>query len=689
MFIVKGNKLVYKFDDETLSIEPYGKDSLRVRSTKLNEIPDLYGALLKKDYSNIPCEINIRDNEAEIKNGDIKAVITHRKTIKFLNSKNEILLEEYIRQRAVTNDLGNEDVNDVQNTKDFSCTLKLFSREFKPNLLGDYNLTVRFESDPKEKIYGMGQYQHEFLDLKNCTLELAQRNSQCSVPFYVSSKKYGFLWNNAAIGEVSFSKNITIWNNPSTKYMDYVIISGENSKEILEKYTDITGRYPKMPKNLLGLWQSKMRYQTQEEVLDVVKKYEELNIKPSVMVIDFFHWTEQGHYDFDKNYWPNPKEMVNELEKKGIKTMISVWPTISVNAKNYLEYVEKGLLIRTDRGVRITMNQLSNTVFLDVTNPASKEYLWNKLKHNYYDQGIKMFWLDVAEPGYAVYDFDNFRYYKGNCMEVGNIYPLDFAEIIYNGLKKENENNEVVSLVRCAFAGSQRYGALVWSGDIDSSFKALKNQINTGLNMGLAGIAWWTTDIGGFHGGDPEDKEFRELMIRWFEYAVFSPILRMHGDRIPHKKPLGTTGGGQCVSGADNEIWSYGKENQEIFIKYIRIREGLTEYLDSLMQETSENGSPIMRTMFYEFDKDEECFNVENQYMLGSEILVAPILEYKARSRMVYIPKGCNFKNAFTGELYEGGKYYTIDSPIDQIPVFYKEGSKLPMLDKYVNHSPL
>lgn len=158
----------------------------------------------------------------------------------------------------------------------------------------------------------------------------------------------------------------------------------------------------------------------------------------------------------------------------------------------------------------------------------------------------------------------------------------------------------------------------------------------------------------------------------------------MHGDRIPHKKPLGTTGGGQCVSGADNEIWSYGKENQEIFIKYIRIREGLTEYLDSLMQETSENGSPIMRTMFYEFDKDEECFNVENQYMLGSEILVAPILEYKARSRMVYIPKGCNFKNAFTGELYEGGKYYTIDSPIDQIPVFYKEGSKLPMLDKYL-----
>lgn len=133
-----------------------------------------------------------------------------------------------------------------------------------------------------------------------------------------------------------------------------------------------------------------------------------------------------------------------------------------------------------------------------------------------------MFWLDVAEPGYAVYDFDNIRYYKGTCMEIGNIYPLDFTQAIYNGLKKENQNNEVISLVRCAFAGSQRYGALVWSGDIDSSFKALKNQINTGLNMGIAGISWWTTDIGGFHGGDPEDTEFRELMIRWFQYAAFS-----------------------------------------------------------------------------------------------------------------------------------------------------------------------
>lgn len=683
MFWKEKNKLLYKYDDELLLIEPYGKDILRVRSTKLNEFPNNYGALIPKNYDFLETEIEINDKTASIKNGDIKATITHRKNIIFTNSKNEVLLEEYIRQRAVTRDLGNEDINDIEITKDFSCTLKLFSREFKANPLGDYNLTVRFEARKDEKIYGMGQYQHEFLDLKHCTLELAQRNSQCSVPFYISNKKYGFLWNNMAIGSVNFSKNLTIWNNPSTKYMDYLVISGDTPKTILKKYTDITGRYSKMPKNLLGLWQSKLRYQTQEEVYDVVEKYEKLGIKLSVIVIDFFHWTEQGHYDFDSKYWPNPKKMVDDLKEKGIEVMISVWPTISTNAKNFDEYLEKGLLIRSDKGIRYTMNQLSNTIFLDMTNPDSKKYLWEKLEKSYYNNGIKLFWLDVAEPGFATYDFDNYRYYKGKCMEIGNIYPLEFSKSIYNGLTKNGEK-DIVSLVRCAFAGSQRYGALVWSGDIDSSFRALKNQVNTGLNMGMAGIAWWTTDVGGFHGGNPEDPEFRELMIRWFQYAVFSPILRMHGDRLPHKKPLGSSGGGQCASGADNEIWSYGEENEKIFIKYIKIREYLTDYIDSLMLETSINGAPLMRPMFYEFENDLECYEVENQYMFGKDILVAPILEYKSRSRKLYLPKNETFIHAFSGKEYVGGKYYEIETPIEEIPIFYRKNSKLKLLNQII-----
>lgn len=686
MFLKERDRLIRKFDNETVWIEPWGDNSLRVRATLLPEMPDNKWALLdRQEKENDNLKIEIKNNEASIKNGNISATFTSRGTIIFRNQKDEVILEEYIRQRAVLNDTGNEDVN-VKTIKAFSSTLKLNPREFKPILGGDYNLTVRFESDPEEKIFGMGQYQQTFLNLKNCSIELAQRNSQSSVPFYISSKGYGFLWNNPGVGKVNFAKNITEWQLYSTKVLDYWITAGDTPAEIEEKYAEVAGKVPMMPDYALGLWQSKMRYQTQDEVMEVAGRYKEKGITPSVIVIDFFHWTEQGHFDFDERYWPDPAKMIKALDEMGIKAMISVWPTVSTNAKTYQEFLENGYLIHVDRGVKMTMQQLGNTVFIDTTNPNAQKYVWSKLKESYVSKGFKLFWLDVAEPGYMVYDFDNYRYYNGPSLQVANLYPLEYTKMVYDGLKEEGEEN-IVSLVRCAWAGSQRYGALAWSGDIDSSFKAFRNQVNSGLNMGIAGIPWWTTDIGGFHGGNPDDEEFRELMIRWFQYGTFTPVLRMHGDRQPHSNPLGTDGGGQCSSGAPNEIWSYGEENEKIFIKYIRIREALKPYIKELMKEAHEKGTPIMRPLFYDFPNDKIAWNIENTFMFGPDILVAPIINYKEREREVYLPTGENWIDANTGKQYSGGNYYTIDADIDSIPVFYKlnnEAVKLPMFKDIV-----
>lgn len=686
MFLKERDRLIRKFDNETIWIEPWGDNSLRVRATLLPEMPDNKWALLdRQEKENDNLKIEIKNNEASIKNGNISATFTSRGTIIFRNQKDEVILEEYIRQRAVLNDTGNEDVN-VKTIKAFSSTLKLNPREFKPILGGDYNLTVRFESDPEEKIFGMGQYQQTFLNLKNCSIELAQRNSQSSVPFYISSKGYGFLWNNPGVGKVNFAKNITEWQLYSTKVLDYWITAGDTPAEIEEKYAEVAGKVPMMPDYALGLWQSKMRYQTQDEVMEVARRYKEKGITLSVIVIDFFHWTEQGHFDFDERYWPDPAKMIKELDEMGIKAMISVWPTVSTNAKTYQEFLENGYLIHVDRGVKMTMQQLGNTVFIDTTNPNAQKYVWSKLKESYVSKGFKLFWLDVAEPGYMVYDFDNYRYYNGPSLQVANLYPLEYTKMVYDGLKEEGEEN-IVSLVRCAWAGSQRYGALAWSGDIDSSFKAFRNQVNSGLNMGIAGIPWWTTDIGGFHGGNPDDEEFRELMIRWFQYGTFTPVLRMHGDRQPHSEPLGTDGGGQCSSGAPNEIWSYGEENEKIFTKYIRIREALKPYIKELMKEAHEKGTPIMRPLFYDFPNDKTAWNIENTFMFGPDILVAPIINYKEREREVYLPTGENWIDANTGKQYSGGNYYTIDADIDSIPVFYKlnnEAVKLPMFKDIV-----
>ena len=671
MFHRENSSLFREFAGERLVIEPWGKDGLRVRSTMRRDFEEEEWALLQRERAEEP-EISIRgDGSAKITNGEITARVDPRGQIAFLNRKGEVLLEEFMRVR-----LGNMESGDGQIDKAavtyFNSALSIYPREFRPILGGDYALTVRFESRPEEKLFGMGQYQHGFLNQKNCVLELAQRNSQASVPFALSSRGYGFLWNNPAIGKVSFGKNCTEWIATSTKQMDYWITAGDEPAEILANYADVTGTVPMMPEYGLGLWQSKLRYQTQDELLAIAREYKRRGLPIDVIVADFFHWPMQGEYKFDPDYWPDPAAMVQELEAMGIKLMVSVWPTIDRNSSQFAEMRAKGLLVRTERGVATTMEFLGDTVFYDPTNPKAREHVWNLIKQNYYDKGVRIFWLDEAEPEYAVYDFDHYRYYLGPNLQVGNIYPMKYAQGFYEGMTAENQEN-VVNLLRCAWAGSQRYGALVWSGDIDSSFESLRIQLAAGLNMGLAGIPWWTTDIGGFHGGVNEDASFRECLIRWFQFATFSPVLRMHGDREPHSKALSTTGGGKCVSGAPNELWSFGEEAYAILEKYLRLRERLRPYIRGLMSAAHTKGSPIIRPLFYDFPEDGQTWSVEDAYMFGPDMLVAPILFEGQRARDVYLPSGTRWISHGSGEVFDGGQIVNEAAPLDHLPVFFRE----------------
>ena len=220
----------------------------------------------------------------------------------------------------------------------------------------------------------------------------------------------------------------------------------------------------------------------------------------------------------------------------------------------------------------------------------------------------------------------------------------------------------------------QRYGTLVWSGDIDSSFRSLRSQFAAGLNIGMAGIPWWTTDIGGFHGGNITDPDFIECLIRWFEYGTFCPVMRLHGDREPHSAPIGPTGGGSVPSGASNEIWTYGEEACDIFTEHIRLREKLRPYLTQTMRQAHEKGTPVIRTLFYNFPEDEECWKVEDEFFLGDDLLVCPVLYAGQRKREVYLPAGCRFRDIRNGQHYEGGQRLVFDAPLDSIPVFAREG---------------
>jgi alpha-D-xyloside xylohydrolase len=680
------DRLIGKSGTETIWIEPWGENSLRVRMTKeatmdtndwaLIDTPATTSAkIVIEDVDLI--EPWIKESEkakraqksqvASIQNGEIIASFNGEGWLTFKNSDGKILTEEYWRDR---------------NRIDRYCVpLRIEGREIKP-LTGtsDYMLTLRFEAYEDEQIFGLGQYQEKVLNKKGATLELAHRNCQASIPFMMSSRGYGFLWNNPAIGTVTFGTNRTEWVAKSTKKVDYFITAGKTPAQIEEQYANVVGKAPMMPEYGMGFWQCKLRYRTQEELLNVAREYKRRGIPIDVIVIDFFHWTKQGDFKFEPRDWPNPDAMISELKELGIELMVSVWPTVDSRSENYAHMSSEGYLISADRGMNINMNWMGETVFFDATHPGARDYVWQVCKKNYYDKGVRIFWLDEAEPEFGPYDFDLYRYYQGTALQCSNIYPVMYAKGYYDGMTAEGQEN-ICNLVRSGWAGSQRYGALIWSGDVSSTFRAMREQLQIGLNMGIAGIPWWTTDIGGFLGGNVEDKNFHELLLRWFAFGVFSPVFRLHGERVPHIEPEQEVidGVAQMMSGSDNEIWSYGEENYEIMKNYILMRERLRPYITNCMEEAHKKGTPVMRTMFYEFPEDSLCWTADSQYMFGPDILVAPIFELGQLEREVYLPKNQCWKNAKTNEILQGGQTVLVNAPINEIPLFVRAEKDYPI----------
>lgn len=661
MFREIKNSLVFIKEHETLKIEPWGKNSLRIRSTVNAEFTKNDWGLTEKVKSS-KAKIIIDGQYASVKNGSLEAKINDNGILTFYKN-GQLILSEYFRSY------------DPRASKESIC-LKIKARDFKGIVGGDYKLSVRFNPNDGEKIYGMGQYQMPYLDLKGCCLELAQRNSQVSIPFYVSSLGYGFLWNNPAVGHADFAKNMTEWFAESTSQMDYWITAEDTPAKIIENYTAATGRAPVMPSKYYGFWQCKLRYRTQEEVLTIARKYKELGIHLDVMVIDFFHWPRQGDWGFDKEYWPDPKTMCDELHSMGTEVMVSIWPSVDKKCTHYAEMKEKGYLIRTEMGTDQTYDFNGDCLTFDATNPEARKYLWKICEKNYAKYGIDIFWLDNAEPDYNVYDFGNYRYYMGTALSCSNLYPKLYSQAFFDGMTKSGKKN-FINLERSGWVGSQKLAQVLWNGDVQSTWECLRDSVVEGINIGLAGIPWWTTDIGGFMNGNVNDPAFVELLERWFEFAVFTPVLRLHGDRDPHdippldKDPERGYGGGYLFTGQPNEIWTYGEEAQKIMEKQIKLRESLKPYIGSIMKEASKNGSPLIRAMFYEFPEDEKCWDLTDQYMFGPEYLVAPVLTAGCKERKVYLPQG-KWKNIYSGEITSGGKTITVKTPVDMIPVFQK-----------------
>jgi len=665
---ITGGYLYWQRGREKVRIEAWGKDALRVRATKNADID------LTEDWALLPkvecADVElIRDEEKDtvsIRNGKIKALIDRHGYIFYYNQNGEELTREYWRNRS--------------DLTEYCLPQNYQGREWKPVIGGDWKLTAYFEAYDDEKIYGLGQYQEKFLDRKGLSLDLSQRNSQATIPFMLSNRGYGFLWNNPAMGRVTLGMNRTEWVADATKQLDYWITAGDSPAEIEENYADATGHVPMMRDDTMGFWQCKLRYRTQDELMTVARKYRDLGIPLDVIVIDFFHWTKQGDWKFDPVCWPDPEAMVKELNEMGTKLMVSIWPTVDVASVNNRELAEMGGLIQGDHG-SLYGTFMGYTTYYDATHPGARKLIWREAKKNYFDKGIDLFWLDEAEPETASNDMENVRYHIGSGQQIANIYPFYYAKSFYDGMT-EAGMDKVLNLVRCAWAGSQRFGVLLWSGDVYSSWRTLREQICAGLSASVSGMPWWTCDIGGFIGGYTDDPAFRELLIRWFQLGAFLPVFRLHGERLPHTPVPGMNykaenGDPQFGTGYNNEIWSFGEENFEICKKYIFMRNKLRPYIKNAMTQAHEKGTPVIRPLFYAFPKDANAWErkVEDTYMFGDDILVSPIYEPGVTEKSVYLPAGETWREVATGKVYAGGQFVTAAAPIDVIPLFVREGA--------------
>ena len=642
----ENRKLIFQSKNELMVIEPYGENTIRVRASMNRVLSDEAYTLLP------PC----RDQAGTTMVDDTTAVI-----------ENGLLKVEAKLQG------GSCVLSFYGDGKKLLQSIEDGTSKYRHRGGNHFSVRQRFAACDGERIFGLGQERGNRLDKKKTASELLQRNTKTTIPVIYSSLGYGFFWNNPAIGRCEFGEKETVWCSDSTPQIDYLVFTGETPKDILYRYSMLTGFAPQMPEWVFGFWQSKLRYESQAEVLEVVRKYRENDLPLDAIVIDYFHWTQMGDWQFDPTYWPDPAGMCRELAELNVQPVVSVWPAINPDSKNYQVMSDAGMLVATKDGQECLLDFAGKQTYIDPTNPRTRDFQWEQVKKSYYDCGIKAYWLDATEPEIDPLQFDNLIYYIGDGEHVSLLYPYYNQKTFHDGLIDSGEQHSVL-LTRSAYAGSQKLGAIVWNGDIPSTFEALQDSVISGLSMGMCGIPWWNSDIGGFSGGDTETEYFRELILRWFQFGLFCPVMRLHGARKHQSNYVSKNPGIFCESCGDNELWSFGEENYPILKNILKLRQRLKPYIAQLAKEASDTGCPIMRPMFLEYPQDEACYSKDDQYFFGPDVLFAPICEYGVTRREVYLPAG-EWIRTSDRALYFGNQIIFCTAEKDDFIAFVRAGA--------------
>ncbi|MDD2256083.1 MAG: glycoside hydrolase family 31 protein [Bacteroidales bacterium] len=683
-----------RLDAMDLEIRYYSPTIVRVVKTPTGKPLNKTSLSVIKSPEQLSVSISRKADELSIKSKELTTVVQLQTgAIRFEDPKAAVLLREKAHGAQFT------DFNDA----------------------GSKTLTVAqaFVLDADEPIYGLGILQNGKMSQRNQTVRMVQNNTWDFVPFFQSIKGYGLFWDNYSPTTFKDASEGTSFTSEVGEGIDYYFMNGGNADGVVACMRDLTGDAPMFPLWSYGYWQSKERYKTQQEIVGVVEKHRQLNVPLDGIIQDWQYWGNNYLWNamaFLNEDFPNAPKMMEDIHGMNAHVAISIWSSFGPATRQYRELEKINALFSfntwPESGLTSwppNMDYPSGVRVYDPYNPQARDIYWKYLKEGLFSLGIDAWWMDSTEPDHLSFkpeDMDT-KTHMGSFRKVRNAYPLMTVGGVFDNQRATTSDKRVYILTRSAFAGQQRYGSNTWSGDVNSSWESLRNQVPAGLNFSLCGIPYWNSDIGGFFassykrqwndGAGAKNPAFQELYVRWLQFGAFTTMMRSHGTDIPR------------------EIYQFGKKGEPIYDAIessIRLRYALLPYIYSTAWDVTHAQSSMMRALFMDFSNDKKVWDCNDAFMFGPSFLVAPILhaqytpekivrsnedtgwnrdttdpdsplkaiDFRAKKQAdVYLPAGTDWYDFWTNELLAGGQKRDIPTRIDQIPLYIKAGSILPM----------
>lgn len=534
-----------------------------------------------------------------------------------------------------------------------------------------------FAAPEGRAVYGLGQHQAGLLDYRGTIVRLQQANTDVGVPVLVSPAGFGLFWNNASVTEVAVDTpqagNRIFFRSQAGEGVDYFLFAGPDVDQVIGAYRQLTGAASLLPRWAWGLWQSKERYGSQAELLGVAAEYRRLGIPLDAVVQDWQYWPEGrwGSHEMDPTRYPDPKAMLDTLHRQHLHSIVSVWPRLDVGLENTkaLDAIG-GLYPKTYPNVY----PAGEGRWYDAFSPKARALYWKQISDRLGKVGFDGYWLDgsEAELGGHWGEMAEVNTAAGSGALLYNAYPLQHTTAVHDGMAADYPAKRPLLLTRSAWAGQQRNGAFTWSGDVSGRWDVFAKQIPAGVNFSMTGNPFWSADIGGFFGGSPKDPAYQELFTRWLQFAVFNPMFRIHG------------------TGEGKEVYSFPESARGPLLDAVALRYRLLPFLYAQSWQVADRGASFLYPVGMVFPEDRAAQDLRDQYLFGRNLLVSPVIEQGATSRAVYLPKGTEWIDFWTGARHQGGAKLQVAAPIGQIPVQVAAGTILPLGSpvQYADQSP-